>query len=288
MTDALRGTREAPGKCSASVLASLTKEFGNRVDIRMYHTPNLSGIEKVILPKRINEGWGLQHMKLYGFDNRIILSGANLSADYFTNRQDRYYEFDSEEITNYYFNIHRAISSLSYKLQPSSMKQKFRLTWPHTNNASEPHLNQERFLSDSFSTLEPLIKPPTLTEEIKSVDEDDTTATFVYPISQFTPLLKPDISTEKPAILRILSLLDSKDTRWYFTAGYFNIYPQYKEKLLKSQSSGHVIAAAPEVCYVILLSLHIFILNSNTFFFRQTASINRMESRNISHQHIRI
>lgn len=41
----------------------------------MYHTPNLTGIRKAILPKRINEGWGLQHMKLYGVDDEIIMSG---------------------------------------------------------------------------------------------------------------------------------------------------------------------------------------------------------------------
>lgn len=30
------------------------------------------------MPKRINEGWGLQHMKLYGFDDEIMLSGYGL------------------------------------------------------------------------------------------------------------------------------------------------------------------------------------------------------------------
>lgn len=42
----------------------------------MYHTPNLTGLRKAILPKRINEGWGLQHMKLYGMDDEIIMSGC--------------------------------------------------------------------------------------------------------------------------------------------------------------------------------------------------------------------
>ena len=39
------------------------------------------------MPKRINEGWGLQHMKLYGFDDEILLSGyiMNLSAPLETN-----------------------------------------------------------------------------------------------------------------------------------------------------------------------------------------------------------
>lgn len=46
----------------------------------MYHTPNLTGIRKAILPKRINEGWGLQHMKLYGVDDEIIMSGYELQS----------------------------------------------------------------------------------------------------------------------------------------------------------------------------------------------------------------
>lgn len=76
LTDALRGTREAPDPSCASLLAPLVDEFGpDRVEIRMYHTPNLTGLRKKYVPKRINEGWGLQHMKLYGVDDEVILSG---------------------------------------------------------------------------------------------------------------------------------------------------------------------------------------------------------------------
>lgn len=76
LTDALRGTREEPNPSCASLLAPLVTEFGpDRVEIRMYHTPNLTGVRKKYIPKRINEGWGLQHMKLYGIDDEIILSG---------------------------------------------------------------------------------------------------------------------------------------------------------------------------------------------------------------------
>lgn len=76
LTDCLRGTREAPDPSCASLLAPLVAEFGaDRVEIRMYHTPNLTGLRKKYIPKRINEGWGLQHMKLYGVDDEIILSG---------------------------------------------------------------------------------------------------------------------------------------------------------------------------------------------------------------------
>ena len=46
--------------------------------MRLYHTPNLTGLRKRLVPRRINEGWGLQHMKLYGIDDEIIVSGCEL------------------------------------------------------------------------------------------------------------------------------------------------------------------------------------------------------------------
>ena len=83
LTDMLRGTREAPEACSASLLAPLVAEFGDdRVQIRMYHTPKLTGLKKH-LPKRINEGWGLQHMKLYGMDDELIMSGWAVRVPWF-------------------------------------------------------------------------------------------------------------------------------------------------------------------------------------------------------------
>ena len=79
LTDAFRGTRESPEASCASLLAPLVTEFGERVEIRMYHTPNLTGLRKKYIPKRINEGWGLQHMKLYGVDDEIIISGYEIN-----------------------------------------------------------------------------------------------------------------------------------------------------------------------------------------------------------------
>ncbi|KAI4138993.1 MAG: hypothetical protein L6R39_006508, partial [Caloplaca ligustica] len=108
LTDALRGTREDPEPSCASLLTSLLTSFPDRVEVRMYHTPNLTGFRKRFVPRRINEGWGLQHIKLYGIDDEVILSGANLSSDYFTNRQDRYHVFSSRRVTDYFARIHHA------------------------------------------------------------------------------------------------------------------------------------------------------------------------------------
>ena len=76
LTDALRGTRETPEPSCASLLTPLVTDFGpDRIEIRMFHTPNLTGLRKKLVPKRIHEGWGLQHMKLYGIDDEIMISG---------------------------------------------------------------------------------------------------------------------------------------------------------------------------------------------------------------------
>jgi CDP-diacylglycerol---glycerol-3-phosphate 3-phosphatidyltransferase len=59
-----------------------------------------------------NEIISLQHSKIYVFDNNILLSGANLSESYFTNRVDRYILFrDLPGLANYYMKFVFALSA---------------------------------------------------------------------------------------------------------------------------------------------------------------------------------
>ena len=60
---------------------------GARCRLSFYQTPQLRGWLQRLLPPKLNEVIGLQHCKVYIFDNSLIMSGANLSQDYFTNRQ---------------------------------------------------------------------------------------------------------------------------------------------------------------------------------------------------------
>jgi CDP-diacylglycerol---glycerol-3-phosphate 3-phosphatidyltransferase len=73
--------------------------------------------------------------------------------------------------------------------------------------------------------------------------------TSVYPLSQLTQLLKPDTSTELPAITSILNILASprfSNSSWTFTAGYFNPDPFLKRLLINTMSSrGTVVTASP-------------------------------------------
>lgn len=242
LVDALRSTREAPHSDStASLIAPLVEKHGkHRVNIRLYHTPHLHGWRESITPKRLNEIYGLQHMKIYGVDDEVILSGANLSRDYFTNRQDRYYLFKSKDLSNYYHGIQTAVSLLSYQLITSS--RGFFLDWPTDNNASEPHLNVERFLSDSTRVLVPVLR----TKKVETTTTNEDPDTLVYPVSSFAPLFKDDKSTELPSVLRMLSLLDHKGAKLTMTAGYFNIHPKIKERILRGQACSEIITASPE------------------------------------------
>ncbi|KAL2865651.1 CDP-diacylglycerol--glycerol-3-phosphate 3-phosphatidyltransferase [Aspergillus lucknowensis] len=246
LTDALRGTRETPNPSCASLLASLVAEHGpERVDIRMFHTPNLTGMRKKWIPRRINEGWGLQHMKLYGIDDEIILSGANLSQDYFTNRLDRYHVFDSKELTDYYARIHSAICGLSFKVLPDPHNAAgYLLDWPSTNGAPSPLDDPEDFIAYSSAVLTPLIQP---TASKAALGHKSTSRTCVYPVAQFNPLLNPDTSTEFPAVTTILQLLSKSPAfsgaRWLFTAGYFNIHPVLSSLLIASTSTSQTSSA---------------------------------------------
>ena len=236
LTDALRGTREAPNPSCASLLASLVAEFPDRIEVRMYHTPNLTGLRKALIPKRINEGWGLQHIKLYGIDDELILSGANLSNDYFTNRQDRYHVFKSKRVTDYFARIHSAVCSISFLLNISDSPSKFTLEWPTSNPAPNPLENPKRHVEAATSLLLPFVKPA-------SPQAPPTTSTSVYPVICHPPT----INTELPAFT---ALLARRIRSYTFTAGYFNPHPMVASSLLAASSlptsaSGSILTASP-------------------------------------------
>ncbi len=62
----------------------------------------------------------MQHMKLYLFDNDVIITGANLNRDYFENRQDRYILLKGcSLLCDYFEGLIRLISSFSHTMDMS-------------------------------------------------------------------------------------------------------------------------------------------------------------------------
>ena len=176
---------------------------------------------------------------------------ANLSNDYFRNRQDRYHVFSSKDITSYFSKLHNAVSSLSFLVNPDpQLPAGYTLTWPTSNSALSPLTNPKAYIAQSSKILTPLIQPfpspptPSALPQLK-------TNTTVYPLSQLTPLFPHsyDTSTELPAITHILRTLSSpfyQNSSWTFTAGYFNPDPSLTALLLSTSSrSNTVVTASP-------------------------------------------
>ena len=227
LTDALRGTRETPEPSCASLLSTLAAEFPDRVEIRMYHTPNLTGLRKKLVPKRINEGWGLQHMKLYGIDDEIILSGANLSNDYFTNRQDRYHIFSSKRVSNYFAQIHHAMCSVSFLLLPGEEPTKFMLEWPSANAGPSPLTSPKGYINATAEVFRPFTSP---SSESFSSSRTDTT---IYPLL----VIPRALNTELRILQSLLSTSLPEGSTYLFTAGYFNPHPTVTDTLLSASST---------------------------------------------------
>ncbi|KAH8816677.1 CDP-diacylglycerol-glycerol-3-phosphate 3-phosphatidyltransferase [Xylogone sp. PMI_703] len=253
LIDALRGTRESPAASSASLLASLISDFGpDRVGVRLFQNPAFRGtVWQRLLPRRFREVWGLTHMKMYGADDRVIISGANLSRDYFTNRQDRYYTINCPHLSDYLFSIQKIIGSLSYCLLPSvSDRCGFVLHWPPTNPCRPATVDPKCFQYTARKILIPLIyRPPPVGEEKTQSRSYDTR---IYPLLQFTPLLGLNGSTEWRALSILFeqfhesSLFSS--AKWTFSTAYFSRVPILKSAVLNigSGQQSTIVTAAPE------------------------------------------
>ncbi|SAM77039.1 related to PGS1-phosphatidylglycerophosphate synthase [Ustilago bromivora] len=274
LVDALRGTREAhPTPSCASLVSKFHARYPDRVKIRLYHTPNLKGWLKKIVGKRFNEGWGLQHMKIYGFDDDVVLSGANLSRDYFTNRRDRYLLVERHrEVADYLCSLVHAVGRFSFKLESIPVQGRsaegaspdWKLIWDGGKDCPALLAGQ--------ASLEPYAEPGWTSAATKSLEEftrqwhhrssssdsktnsgEKSADTLLLPLLQMGPL---HIRQETHAIPKVLSLgLEAPDAQGQppnlgLTSGYFSLYKPYKALLLRAKAARtaivKIICAAPE------------------------------------------
>ncbi|KAF9958526.1 CDP-diacylglycerol--glycerol-3-phosphate 3-phosphatidyltransferase [Mortierella alpina] len=221
LLDSLRGTRDSGKGSSASLLYPLVKAYPNQVRISMYHTPDLSGFLKQVMPPRFNEGIGLMHMKVYAFDDTLIMSGANMSHDYFTNRQDRYMVFRNKDITDYYSELVSTVSSLSYSLQDTGNTFSLKIA----NGVPDPW------------------------SSVQQTAKDDSYDTTLFPLVQMGPFgLRQD---ERVTLSVLDHVLHNKEqegqSKVFITSGYFNFEKRYSQAIINTKAADVcLIAASPE------------------------------------------
>jgi CDP-diacylglycerol--glycerol-3-phosphate 3-phosphatidyltransferase len=106
------------GPSSVKMLASLVDRFHPRVTILLYQVPQLRSPLKSLIPCKFRELLGVYHCKFGVFDQRVILTGANLSHEYFTARQDRYFLIEPHINEGYHRELHQRDHECSATIHP--------------------------------------------------------------------------------------------------------------------------------------------------------------------------
>ena len=162
---------------------------------------------------------------------------ANLSTDYFTNRQDRYVMFNNQpHLSTYYHNLLKLVSHCSYQLQESTT-QSYDLTV--AQDMPDPVKESRKYKRQVNSLLQDFISnQPTLL----STDEKDDTA--VLPVIQMGPF---NIRQDERLTLELLNIANKeKDWTIDLISGYFNFTDKYKTFILGTKAKFQFLTASPE------------------------------------------
>lgn len=221
LIDYTRGTR---GKSVATTSKGLLQKLvGKNVLVSLYHTPKLRGLTKRMIPPRWNELVGLQHMKVYVADHTVIISGANLSNDYFTNRQDRYIVINDKDLSDFYFQLIEKVQEFSLVVSADArccLHPKWNLLpYDRAQHKDFVALAQESICSFYAKTIIKL-------SDATNVD-DKRIDTWIFPLVEMGQL---DIHYDSIATQKLFSDALS-DSRLNLTTGYFNLTRAYMNTL---------------------------------------------------------
>ncbi|KAI8063248.1 hypothetical protein BC940DRAFT_307463 [Gongronella butleri] len=242
--DALRGTRVTKGGSSLSLLAPLVQSFPGQVRVSMYHTPDLTGLLKKAIPPRFNESIGLMHLKVYGFDDTVMLSGANLSTDYFTNRQDRYMLFHDARVSDYYEELLDVVGSFSYQVTTRAQ-----LVMGH--GTVDPVKQSRQFKKQARERVLAFLQHQKDVQMQRRRAQNDDHDTALFPVVQMGPF---GIRQDEKMTLGLLDIADQQGRSskqplpWniHLTSGYFNFTDQYKQVILNTEARFRFLTASPE------------------------------------------
>uniref|UniRef100_H2YAE0 CDP-diacylglycerol--glycerol-3-phosphate 3-phosphatidyltransferase n=1 Tax=Ciona savignyi TaxID=51511 RepID=H2YAE0_CIOSA len=257
LLDFTRGSRGEIN--SRTLLAPLIKENPqSSLEISFFHTPSLRGFIKSCLPNRWNEIVGINHLKLFVFDDTFIISGANLSKNYFEQRQDRYMSFsDSAEIVDYFQSIVKTVSSFSFQLLSDGDVQ-FSKQCPHhpvTGDLKQYVEHVRKFYHTVIMKIKVkatcLVGTLYTANSVKSVNSSGSFSsnksskacdTYIFPSLQLGCV---GINQDENLTKKLLCSFP-ESSRTYFTSGYFNITENYSQLILNSRSKFDILVASPD------------------------------------------
>ncbi|XP_047465639.1 CDP-diacylglycerol--glycerol-3-phosphate 3-phosphatidyltransferase, mitochondrial isoform X1 [Mugil cephalus] len=245
LLDYTRGSRGQIN--SRTMLLPLLQRFPSQMRVSLYHTPDLRGLLRLLVPQRFNETIGVQHIKVYLFDDSVIISGANLSDSYFTNRQDRYVLLENcREVADFFSDLVDAVGDVSLQLQPDdSVTMMEGMVHPYKGNRQDFSAAARKRIMEVVNTAQVrqrLLNGPDDSED-EGASEGGEEDTWVFPLVQMKPL---GIRVDEQVTQRLLTDAGS-DSSVFLTSGYFNLTTAYMRLVLGAGASYRILTASPEV-----------------------------------------
>ncbi|KAM8704719.1 hypothetical protein ACLKA7_009213 [Drosophila subpalustris] len=219
LLDFTRGTRGSAN--SKTMLLPLVREFGEQVQFSLYHTPDLRGMTKRLAPPRWNELLGLQHMKVYLFDDAVIISGANLSNDYFTNRQDRYILIEDKPLADFYAQLIERVQEFSLAVSADATEGL------HRNWRILPYEGtKEQFIRLAKERVTNFVQEAHQ-RQLKVRDQDKLADTWVFPLVEMGQIgIHHDSVVTKQLLSKCIA-----GSRLKLATGYFNLTQEYMDTI---------------------------------------------------------
>ncbi|ENN73939.1 CDP-diacylglycerol--glycerol-3-phosphate 3-phosphatidyltransferase, mitochondrial isoform X2 [Dendroctonus ponderosae] len=233
LLDYTRGSRNRNN--SRTALQPLLQDNETNCTISLYHTPVLRGLLKKYMPNRYNELIGLQHMKLYIFDDTLIISGANLSNDYFTNRQDRYYLIEDKKLTDFYSGLVHKVQSFSLRMDKNN-----NLSLSTDWNCAPYEGNKQDFIEKAADRVESYLEEYKQEQNMHSIHDCDT---YIFPTFQMGQL-----GVEQDSYITEKVLGEAPvGSKLRIATGYFNLTSQYMSTLIHDcQADCEILMAHPK------------------------------------------
>ena len=236
VVDRNRGTRpDREGNSTATLCASLVLEKNAQLSLfKMPRDPQASRARLFLesyLPPRFNEMFQTFHLKAYAFDDSVVLSGANLSTDYFTNRQDRYIVVECPPLARFYHNVCDILS---------------RYSMAHAQVMEAPGHEKPDYASLKSELESALI----VEDDLVPHDSDfaERAETLVVPTLQLKAL---GIDVDENVTLGLLHGIKERfhageESEIFVASGYLNFTDDYIDALRTAGARTNVVTASPE------------------------------------------
>lgn len=229
--DYFRGSRGHPNS-SASLLLSLLAEHSSMLRVSMFRCSRHWGWQSV-LPSRWNEMFGLSHMKVCVFDDTVLVTGANLSKSYFTNRADRYVCIRNHpELASFFVDLMRTVGDISCRLTLS-------------NSNALTVLPPVVAMSDSSTHLHQFIDRHA---HAHGHDSREQGSTIVIPTLQMAPC---GVRQDEGTLKELFRWMDDNHptVQPTFSTGYFNLAPASLHTLFATRNikqPWRILISSPE------------------------------------------